>query len=363
MDLDGVDLGAALVRLYGALPEGVVIQKLRGDASTRSYYRLTVPGRTPDSLVAMRLPVDALGSDEGTSAARPPELPFVAVQRLLVQRGIPVPQIHLDDTAGRVLLLEDLGDETFHERLTRTPKSGWPALYGEAVDLLARMHEACARSDGSLPYGRSFDRALLRWELDHFREWGLEAPHGVLGDDDRAALDAAFDALTDELLAIPTGFVHRDYQSRNLMWRAEPPHGLVVIDFQDALLGPRCYDLVALLCDSYVDLDLALQRALIARYCAARGIPDAERPDFERSCWQVAVQRKLKDSGRFVFIDRVRSNPDFLRSYPQSLRYAGRALRQIEMQSLTELLAAKVPGFPDAAEPPAAATGSAANRP
>ena len=30
---------------------------------------------------------------------------------------------------------------------------------------------------------------------------------------------------------------------------------LVVIDFQDALQGPRQYDLVALLRDSYVELD------------------------------------------------------------------------------------------------------------
>src|SRR6185436_6783130 len=140
--------------------------KLRGDASTRSYYRLAIPDRTPNSLIAMRLPEDALGSDEGTSAARPSELPFVAVQRMLATRGVPVPVIHADDTPGRVLLLEDLGDETFAERLARSPREQWPTLYGEAVDLLARMHERCATSDRSLPYGRRFDRALLRWELD-----------------------------------------------------------------------------------------------------------------------------------------------------------------------------------------------------
>ena len=369
MDLDGVSIDAALVRLYGALPERVAIHKLRGDASTRSYYRLELAGRSPSSLVAMRLPVDALVSDEGTSSARPTELPFVAVQRLLAVRGIPVPQIHVDDSAGRILLLEDLGDETFADRLSRTPREDWATPYIEAVELLARMHEACARADDNLAYGRSFGRQLLRWELDHFREWGLEKPHGVLRADERAALDAAFDALTEELLQIPIGFVHRDYQSRNLMWTSRPHRvsaaralpgdktGLVVIDFQDALLGPRPYDLVALLCDSYVDLDLPLQRAMIARYCSARGIPDAELPLFERSFWQVAVQRKLKDAGRFVFIDRVRGNPDFLRFFPQSLVYAGRALRQLGMDATFEQLRARLPGFPDRAAVPAAATG------
>ena len=36
----------------------------------------------------------------------------------------------------------------------------------------------------------------------------------------------------------PRGFVHRDYQSRNLMLKGGE---LVVIDFQDALLGPRVF--------------------------------------------------------------------------------------------------------------------------
>jgi N-acetylmuramate 1-kinase len=350
MDADGVDLGPALRRLYGSAPLAATLTKLKGDASSRSYYRIALnadaAARGPRSVVAMRLPEDALRSDEAAGSDRPSELPFIEVQRTLSGRGVPVPEILVDDTAGRVLLLEDLGDETFGERLARSPRSAWPGLYGEAIDLLARMHAAC---EGGLPeqglaFRRRFDRELLRWELDHFREWGLEAVVGALAPPERAALDVAFDALTDELVALPTGFAHRDYQSRNLMWA---PRGLVVIDFQDALQGPRPYDLVALLCDSYVDLDLELQRGLIARYVQSRGWPASELPEFERAFWTVAVQRKLKDAGRFVFIDRVRRNPDFLPHYPQSVRYAGRALRWLGRDALVERIARALPGFPD----------------
>ena len=265
---------------------------------------------------------------------------------MLAARGIPVPAILVDDTQGRVLLLDDLGDETFGARLERSPRTAWPELYGQAIDLLASMHRACEGGlpEQSLAFRRRFERELLRWELDHFREWGLEALVGALPEPERAALDRAFDALTEELLALPTGFVHRDYQSRNLMWA---PRGLVVIDFQDALQGPRPYDLVALLCDSYVALEPELQRELIARYVRARGWPGSELPGFERGFWTVAVQRKLKDAGRFVFIDRVRGNPDFLPHYPQSVRYAGRALRWLGHVDLFDRLARLLPGFPD----------------
>ena len=44
---------------------------------------------------------------------------------------------------------------------------------------------------------------------------------------------------------------------------------LVVIDFQDALQGPRQYDLVALLRDSYVELDRAFVERMLDRYLAA----------------------------------------------------------------------------------------------
>jgi aminoglycoside/choline kinase family phosphotransferase len=70
--------------------------------------------------------------------------------------------------------------------------------------------------------------------------------------------------------------------------------------------------------------------------------------------WRVAAQRKLKDAGRFVFIDRVRGNPDFLQFYPQSLRYAGRALRALGQRELLELLERRLPGFPDQAFVPEA---------
>jgi aminoglycoside/choline kinase family phosphotransferase len=150
---------------------------------------------------------------------------------------------------------------------------------------------------------------------------------------------------------MPYGFVHRDYQSKNLM--VGPTGGLTLIDFQDALLGPRAYDLVALLCDSYVSLDVELQESMIERYAALRRIDLATlRLEF----WHVALHRKLKDAGRFIYIDRVRKNPDFLQWFPQSLVYVGRALGQAPgFEALDRLLREAIPGFPDAVPQPASA--------
>lgn len=343
--------------MYGHLPARIEIEKLAGDASTRSYYRVSVGDESgegsgdlqPRSLIAMQLPTDALRSDEATGGERPEELPFLDLHRLLERRGVPVPELYLSDLPHGVLLLEDLGDETFASRLHAFPRSAWPAMYKRAVDLLVRLHRACERSDpGSIAYRRRFDGELIRWELDHFRQWGLEALFGQLAAEERAALERGFERVARAIQQMPTGFVHRDYQSRNLMWA--PRAGgeeLVVIDFQDALLGPVPYDLVALLCDSYVELDLELQQQMIERYLRGRGISGSAAGQFRQAFWTVAVHRKLKDAGRFVFIDRVRGNPGFLVHYPRSLLYVGRALEQLGgFSGLYELLCRLIPGFP-----------------
>lgn len=362
MELLGVDLEPALARLYGRTPTHGRLEPLRGDASSRRYYRLHIeeaipPGR-PSRLMVMQLPTDALSSDE-KSDAQPDELPFLDVQRMLETRGLPVPQVYVADVPRRVVLLEDLGDATFHARLQAQATDGIRADYESAVALLARMHLACASGapGESIAFRRRFDRALLRWELDHFRQWGLDALGARLDSTGRQVLDAHFDRLTDEVAAIPTGFVHRDYQSKNLMW-AEPDR-LVLIDFQDALQGPRPYDLVALLCDSYVALDPALQDALVETYLQAVQLPPAEHAAFRRELWLVAAQRKLKDAGRFVFIDRVRGNPDFLQWFPQTLRYVDRALSEVPwLEPVRTLLASHIEGYPDQVAVPEPRTGS-----
>ncbi len=298
----------------------------------------------------MQLPEDAFQSDEGGKQPEQQRLPFLEVAELLGSKGLPVPSIYVEDLANGIILLEDLGDVTFEQQLGRTPRARWQRLYGDAVDLLANVHERCVDLPRtSIVSQRRFDHELLDWELDHFRQWGLEALFGPLDTAQTGTIREAFSTIVREIEAMPYGFVHRDYQSKNLM--VGPTGALTLLDFQDALLGPRVYDLVALLCDSYVSLDLELQESMIERYAALRRIePVALRREF----WHVALHRKLKDAGRFIYIDRVRKNPNFLRWYPQSLVYVGRATTQTpSFGGLERLLRETIPGFPDEVSKPA----------
>ncbi len=333
----------AVARATGRDASALPVKRLAGHASMRSYWRV---GTAPASRVVMVMPAGA-GPEEVTAGGRPLVDPFVDVQRYLASLGVRVPAILAFEEAEGLMVLEDLGDDMLETRLLAGDDRA--ALYRRAVDQLARLRaraEACPT--GCVAFTRAFEASLYRWELDHFREWLLEAWQGAaLSPGERAELDGWFDRIGGALAAEPRGFTHRDYQSRNLM--VLPGGAQAVIDFQDALLGPRQYDLVALLRDSYVELPPDFIEAMLRHYLArleAEGGPRLEYRPFLDTFDLLTVQRKLKDAGRFVFIDRVRGNPGFLVSIPPSLKYVSEALaRRPDLQPLRRLLARHVPGL------------------
>lgn len=330
-------LKAQVQKATGVDTAGGQVKKLKGDASNRSYYRVSV---APKSWVVMVMPPDASKkSEEASKGDAPTELPFVNVHRYLSGLGVRVPKIVQYDEPAGMMVLEDLTDQTFEQALISTGKR--EQLYSDAIDLLARLRLAAEQNPDPkcLAFTRAFDEDLYDWELHHFREWGMEAWSGKKPEGpERAELDQHFRRIAKELAAAPRGFTHRDYQSRNLMVKEGE---LVVIDFQDALQGPRQYDLVALLRDSYVELDRKFVEEMLRRYVSKVG---GDEKEFIRFFDLLTVQRKMKDAGRFEFINRVKGNPGFLVSIPASLRYVKDALdRQPQLAPLRKIVAKYVP--------------------
>jgi aminoglycoside/choline kinase family phosphotransferase len=133
---------------------------------------------------------------------------------------------------------------------------------------------------------------------------------------------------------------HRDYHSRNLMLRGDH---LVIIDFQDARLGPDTYDLVSLLRDSYVDLPWATVDDLIAYFLALQG-RSADREEFRRRFDLMALQRNMKALGTFGYQTVARGNPVYIQYMPRTLNYVRENLhRYPRFERLGGLLAEHIP--------------------
>jgi aminoglycoside/choline kinase family phosphotransferase len=314
---------------------------MKGGASTRRFFRIAL-GKSGARAVAMftpGAPSHEIHKDGGHLRS-----PFLEVRDLLAERGIRVPTLFADGSEQGWVVVEDLGDDTLANYLVKYPAQKRD-VYRRAVRDLAeaqqRLHEL---PEGCIVRSRAFDHDLLRWELDHFLEWGVTARGIVISAADRAIFEAVAGRLAARIAGWPRGFVHRDYQSRNLMVVPGPsgPFDLAWIDFQDALLGPRVYDLVALLSDSYQEFDPGFIDERLDEYAQTTGLGSSQRALLGREFDWVTVQRKLKDAGRFIFIDRTHHNPSFLPFVEPTIAKARGALSRLsddpDMGTLGELL-------------------------
>jgi N-acetylmuramate 1-kinase len=340
--------------------EPVAVTLLPGDASNRRYFRLSVNPMggaggdkdfSPRTAIVMLLadPEGFKASEEAVSASAPPvtELPFVNLWRHLSRRGLRVPEVYHYEPREGWLLLQDLGDRLLSHAVQHQSPETLHALYRKAIEELVRLQTvgSSPANPGCLAFGRAFDDALLMWEFDHFVDYGIEARRGApLPPAQRNALRAAFQPIVSELAAQPRCLTHRDYHSRNLMLYDDR---LWLLDFQDALLGPPHYDLASLLRDSYITLsdetiDLLLDDYIQLSERAGRHVDDPAM--FRRLFDLASVQRNLKAAGRFVYIDRVKQNPNFLSSIPRTLgNVRANCRRYPELKPLAELLAPLVP--------------------
>jgi hypothetical protein len=313
-----------------------------GGASLRRYHRAQVVGGRIASVVIMETG-DPAHSDEVVKGA-PTELPFLNVQRYLARGGLPVPQIYRYERADGLLYLEDLGDITFESRVADASDEVRLRYYRLAIDVLVTMqrYTESHRDPQCVAFSRGFDYDLLKWELDHCREYLIEAQGIVLSTAESNELERQFVRIAEELAAAPRGFVHRDFQSRNLMVRdGRGVPSLSLIDFQDALMGNAAYDLVGLLRDSYVALAPPLLDALVDYHVEQSGL---EASAFAHLFDLQTAQRKLKDAGRFVFIERVKQIPGFMQHIPCTLKYVSHALNNLpELASVSEILGRHFP--------------------
>jgi aminoglycoside/choline kinase family phosphotransferase len=303
----------------------VEVIPLSGDASTRRYFRLVGDGSTE---------VLALHPEPFPEGG----LPFVAVRSLLAELGLPVPQLHEEDGARGILVLEDLGDLTLQGELRTAAESRRRDLYAEAVAQLVRLQrEAGRRTTHEECFRIAFDVEKLTWELHYFLEHFLEGHRGRdLTSEDRASLSEAFHRLAGEMASWPRVLCHRDFHSRNLMLHRGALHW---IDFQDARMGPATYDLASLLRDSYVELpeDLVAERAEQFR---REALPEEPRDAFRRRFELTCVQRNLKALGTFGYQASARANPVYLPYLPRTLAHARRNLaRHPELAGLRRVLA------------------------
>ena len=324
----------------------ITLTKLFGQASGRLYYRVTLPSHfSPSSYVIMQYPPESLQkSDEASHSTTIKEMPFINIHRYLHQQGIAVPEILAHDAQHGLMLLEDLGDLSLENAILASTPELKKFYYCQVIETLVKIQIITHQNPQPqcLAFQREFDQTLLNWEFDHFLEYGIEdRKHCVVKEQDKKTFHTITREISAKIAKQPQGFVHRDFQSRNIMIHQM---NFYLIDFQDALQGPILYDLVGLLRDSYIEFTPAEIDFFLSHYQKnlTADHPYFNRRDFlKEDFYTLALQRKLKDTGRFQFIDTVKNNPSFLKHVPLSLQYVKESFHALPCYAALQTMIAK----------------------
>jgi aminoglycoside/choline kinase family phosphotransferase len=335
-------LSAVIEKIFKQLPVEIYCESLEGDASDRSYFRVSLKNKIgykiPRSLIVMQLkePVPEQETD------------FTRILKFLRKLDLPAPELFYYDVSMGLLFLEDCGAITLEDQVKKFPQHK-AKLYRQAVKLLFDMQTQATRAnDPTCPaYHLKFDVEKLIWEfnfmLDNYVDKFCRSPLESLT---RKQLNEAFMPLCESLAAEELHFTHRDYHSRNLMFNEGQ---LVLIDFQDARMGPCQYDLVSLLKDSYMQIDDVLVQELIDFYIQLKEQEEGlkiDREKFNQIFDAMSIQRNLKAIGTFAYQSAYNNNNRYMRYISPTLDYVRRTLRRRFKGTILEsMLLKKIPGL------------------
>lgn len=306
---------------------GAERRHLAGDASNRSYERLTL----------------AAGGGRAVLMDAPPEkgedlFPFLAAGAALENLGLSSPATLAADLPLGLAIIEDLGDDLYARVCAAAPEKE-TALYQASVDLLASIagHDAPAalcwggQSRPLAPY----DDAVLRREAALAIEWWRPGATGERTPDDlRQEFLGLVSAATGRASA--DVLVLRDYHAENLIWLPERDglRRVGLLDYQDALAGSPAYDLVSLLEDARRDTSSDLREAMIDRFLDRS--PALDRRSFLRDYAALGAQRNLKIVGIFARLWLRDGKDGYLAMIP---RVWDHLMRDLEHPALADLRA------------------------
>lgn len=330
-------------------------RRIQGDASTRSYERLTLQGASTLLMNSPRRP-DGPPVRDGKPYSAIAHLaedvtPFIAMALALRERGFSAPAIFAADRETGLLLIEDLGNELV---VAGDPPAPVETHYEVAVDLLAALHRKplpdLLTVEPGLDYRLPrYDMDALLIEAELLLDWYLPKLGVAISDSKRDRYLANWREALQPVVNAPATWVLRDFHSPNLLWlpQREGVARIGLLDFQDAVMGSAAYDLASLLQDARVDVPEMMEIALLSRYTRARlkAEPGFDAPGFVRLYSTLAAQRACKILGIFARLERRDGKPQYLRHLPRVWAYLQRALAHPALTQLNAWYRVNVPAL------------------
>lgn len=210
--------------------QSCALNAITADASFRRYYRLNAENK---SFIVM-----------DSDPKKVNNVPYIALNKMFSEQGFLLPSIIYSDEQQGFFILSDLGSTHLADLLDDANRSEY---YQQLISLSAKWAKT-----PKAPAMNPYDSDFIALELDIFKNWLVnDFINAELSTEQQNIWRTSTTLLINTLLEQPIVTMHRDYHSRNIM-RCEQQWA--IIDYQDAVQGPLCYDLVSLLRDCYFKL-------------------------------------------------------------------------------------------------------------
>lgn len=298
------------------------------DASSRAYTRLC---QGADTAILMQDP-------DGDVAV------FARLACHLTMLGLSAPRIIAEAPQDGLLLIEDLGDGLF-ARLCETEPALEPVLYDAAVDALTVLHRA-EPPEGLAVATPSLLAGMIDLAFDFYAARAGQAPEQT----GRRALQQALQDALDRHAPVADVMILRDYHAENLLWLPDRAGGARagLLDFQDALIGHRAYDLVSLLQDARRDVPQTVADRALGRFAQQTGMAE---DTLRAACAVLGVQRNLRILGIFARLAMLRGKPGYVALIPRVWGHIDRSLHHPALATVAPLVARCLPApTPDVLE-------------
>ena len=261
---------------------------LAGDAGNRAYSRVKFEGSESNYILCEYPDKDFIQLEN-----------FLDVYHLLADNSVNTPKII--ETSKSQMLLEDLGDQSLEDHF----KSGGDA-YPSAINQLINIQKIPTQGN-SKAQSFSFTVEKFVWEMNFTLTHFIKFFNLNISTDQTKLLQNEFEKLCTYLCDLDQVITHRDFHSRNIMISQNKAY---IIDFQDARIGPKFYDLVSLIEDSYTNLNSDKKKELIDLYCLKTKAKCDEA--FMKNYHLQNLQRSFKACGSFASFKNRTNNERYL---------------------------------------------------
>ena len=266
------------------------LQKIKGDASFRTFYR----SKKNNSIVVY-----------AKKEKKKNLLIYDAVNKILIKNRILAPNLISHSYKKNFIEIEDFGNNSLFKVLKNKKKNKY-LLFKNIINILNKLQSIETKKIKNFlnqNYKLEFYKnKILYNEAKLFNDWYVKKKLNKNKFLFTKKFKNEINKLLSKLNNKNVTFVHRDFHVSNLMYHNKK---IAVIDSQDALIGNRAYDLASLIDDVRLKTSNELKEKVFKFYVKTNKKIDLEK--FKKDFEILSVLRNLKIIGIFMRL-AVRDN-------------------------------------------------------